>query len=460
VGVRKIDNDLLGGSLFKKLFFFSVPLILSGVLQLMFNAVDVIVVGRYCGSAALAAVGSTGSLVSLTVNLFMGLSVGTSVAVAQSLGADRANDARETVHTSIAISLICGVVVSFTGILGARGMLGLMGSPKNVIDLSALYLRVYFLGMPASMVFNFGGAIVRATGDTKRPLYILTIAGAVNVVLNLFFVITFKMGVAGVAIATVLSQFVSAALIILLLTKLGDCCRLDLKNMRIYKDKLRFIFKIGIPAGIQSMIFSFSNVLIQSGINSFGSTAMAGNAAAANLDGFIYASMNAVYQGSLAFTGHHVGAKKYHRINKICGYSCLIAVIIGISAGGLMFLFGKPLLGIYSRDGAVIASGMIRLSIVGTTYFLCGIMEVVSGQIRAMGQSLLPMAVSTFGICVLRIIWIYTAFASIHTLQILYLSYPITWIVTDIAHLISFFAVKKRLIKSDSEYVAPAKPEK
>lgn len=454
--MRKYDNDLCSGPLFRRILFISLPLILSGILQLMFNAADVIVVGRFTGSTALAAVGSTGSLVKLTVNLFLGLSVGTSVAVARSVGAKNNKDAHETVHTSIALSVIGGILVSVLGIVFSRGLLELMGSPTDVIDLSTLYLRIYFMGMPASMVFNFGGAVVRAMGDTKRPLYILTISGAVNVVLNLFFVIAFKMGVAGVALATVISQFLSAVLVIILLTRLNNGCRLYIKKIRIYKDKLFIIIKIGIPAGIQSMISSVSNVIIQSGINSFGSTAMAGNAAGANLDGFIYTSMNAVYQSGLAFTGQHVGAKKYYRINKICGYSCLISFIIGAVTGGIMYLFGNTFLGIYSTDPDVISHGMIRLSILGTTYFLCGFMEVLCGQIRAMGHSTMPMVVSIIGVCVLRVIWIYTVFASVHTLQILYLSYPISWAVTDVAHLFCFFIVKRKLIKNDRDYIAPS----
>ena len=429
------------------------PLILSGILQLLFSAADTVVVGRFTGKTALAAVGSTGSLINLIINLFIGLSVGASVVVAQNIGARREKEVSDTVHTSVAISLLCGVLVSGIGISLARVLLEMMGSPDDVIDQAVLYFRIYFLGAPASLLFNFCGAILRASGDTKRPLYALTAAGIINVILNLIFVIIFHMGVAGVAIATIISQAISAAVVVMCLIRRTDCCHLDIKSIRIHSRRLFDIIRIGVPAGLQSAIFSLSNVLIQSSINSFGSAAMAGAAAASNLDGFIYTSMNAVSQSAMTFTGQNVGARKYERINRIFGISCSIAVANGIVIGGLIVFFGRTLLGIYSKDPAVIDAGMVRLSILGTTYFLCGIMDTICGEMRGMGQSVLPMVVSTIGACGLRIVWIYTVFASYHTLQILFCSYPVTWIVTSTAHLICYFIVKRRLIGRDTKYL-------
>ncbi|NMB97331.1 MAG: MATE family efflux transporter, partial [Clostridiaceae bacterium] len=433
------EVDMSSGSLLKKIIVFSIPLMLSGILQLLYNAADTIVVGRYAGSTALAAVGSTGSLINLIINLFMGLSVGTSVLVAQYYGARDKKNVSEVVHTAIGASVIFGIITSIIGISMARLFLQAMGTPEEVIKHSTLYMRIYFAGMPASMVYNFGSSILRAIGDTKRPLVFLSISGIVNVVLNLIFVIVFGMGVAGVAIATIIAQIISAVLIILCLIKIDGCYRLKIHEIKIYRDKLVKIMKIGIPAGLQSSIFSLSNVIIQSSVNSFGKLAMAGNTAGSNIDGLIYIATNSFYHSSLAFTGQNVGAKKYERIGRVLGICIFLATAVGFSLGMLSYVFGKNLLSIYSpNDAQVIEYGMIRLRIMGLTYFTCGIMEVIVGSLRGMGVSLIPMFVTVIGVCGVRIGWIYTVFAMNRTLEVLYMSYPASWVATASIHLICY----------------------
>ena len=424
---------------------------LTGILQLLYNAADIIVVGRYAGSVSLAAVGSTSSLINLIVNVFVGLSIGTSVVVSQNYGAERKKDVSETVHTSIAISIISGVAVGIFGVIMAKPLLSLMGTPDDVLNLAALYMRIYFAGMPATMVYNFGSAILRAVGDTRRPLYFLSIAGVVNVVLNLFFVIVFNMGVAGVALATVIAQCISVALVIGCLLKAEGSIKLIPKNIKIHKDKLIQIAKIGLPAGIQGSIFAISNVLIQSAVNSFGSIVMAGNAAAANIEGFVYTSMNAIYQTSLTFTGQNMGAKKYRRVNKVFLICTAFVVVVGGALGGLAYFGSKGLLSIYSVDPKVIEMGMLRMSIICTTYFLCGFMDVLVGSLRGMGKSILPMLVTILGVCGIRILWIYTVFAQHRTLTTLYISYPISWMVTAAIHLICYIVVVRKLVGNTSE---------
>lgn len=447
----KYEIDMCNGPLFKKILIFSLPLMLTGILQLLYNAADIIVVGRYAGSVSLAAVGSTSSLINLIVNVFVGLSIGTSVVVSQNYGAERKKDVSETVHTSIAISIISGVAVGIFGVIMAKPLLSLMGTPDDVLNLAALYMRIYFAGMPATMVYNFGSAILRAVGDTRRPLYFLSIAGVVNVVLNLFFVIVFNMGVAGVALATVIAQCISVALVIGCLLKAEGSIKLIPKNIKIHKDKLIQIAKIGLPAGIQGSIFAISNVLIQSAVNSFGSIVMAGNAAAANIEGFVYTSMNAIYQTSLTFTGQNMGAKKYRRVNKVFLICTAFVVVVGGALGGLAYFGSKGLLSIYSVDPKVIEMGMLRMSIICTTYFLCGFMDVLVGSLRGMGKSILPMLVTILGVCGIRILWIYTVFAQHRTLTTLYISYPISWMVTAAIHLICYIVVVRKLVGNTSE---------
>jgi len=437
---------MCNGPLFSKIITFSIPLILSGVLQLLYNAADVIVVGRYAGSTALAAVGSTGSLTNLIVSVFMGLSVGTSVAVAQYYGAEEWENVGHVVHTAIAASIISGFLLGIAGVAMAETLLAAMDTPGDVLAQSTLYMRIYFAGMPASMVYNFGSSILRAVGDTKRPLVFLTISGIVNVVLNLVFVIVFGMGVAGVAVATIISQAISAVLVVRCLMQSDGPCRLRLKDIKIHGDMFVKITKIGLPAGLQGSIFSISNVLIQSSVNSFGSVVMAGNSASANIEGFIYVSMNAIYSAALTFTGQNVGAKKYKRIKRILGICVLTVSIVGIGLGSLAVTFGKTLLGIYAPGNTeVIGYGLIRLAVIAGTYLTCGLMDVLVGMLRGMGTSLVPMLVSIFGVCGIRIVWIYTVFAQHRDLKTLYMSYPVSWVITAFAHLLCFSIVSRRM---------------
>ena len=451
---KKYEIDMTNGPIMGKILRFSIPLMLSGILQLLFNAADIVVVGQFTGNTALAAVGSTSALNNLIVNIFLGLSIGCSVVVSRYYGAQDPENVQEVVHTSMLVSAISGVVLIFLGILLAAPLLELMGTPSDVLDQAALYMRIVFVGMPALMIYNFGAAILRAVGDTKRPLFFLLIAGMINVVLNLFFVIAFQMGVAGVALATVISQCVSAVLVVLCLMRSDGCYRLIFRRLRIYRDKLFQIVRVGLPAGIQGAVFSVSNVLIQSSVNSFGSVAMAGNTAASNLEGFIYTSMNAVYQASLSFTSQNIGAKKIHRVVPVL-VRCLICVtIIGAGLSALVYLFRYPLLGIYSGDRQVIEYGIMRLSVICLTYYLCGMMEVICGSIRGMGYSITPTIVSLAGACGLRILWIVTIFALQPSLFVLYLSYPVSWAITVAGHL-TFFIVFYRRWKQKIRLVKP-----
>jgi len=447
--------DMTTGPILGNLLKFILPLALSSILQLLYNAADVIVVGRWTGSTALAAVGSTGALTTLMTNLFIGLSVGASVVASQCEGAGDGKGVSETTHTAMLISIIAGVFVGIVGFVLARIMLSLMGSPEDVIDQSTLYLRIIFVGMPAQMIYNFGAAILRAVGDTKRPLYFLSFSGAVNVVLNLIFVIVFHMGVAGVALATIISQVLSAFLIVQCLMRSDGSFRLIPSELKIHKDKLREILRIGLPAGLQGIVFSISNITIQSSINSFGSTAMAGNAASANLEGFMYVGMNSVYQGAMTFTGQNIGAKKYHRIRNICVTSLITVSVIGLVMGLAAYFFGTTLLGIYDTDPDVIAYGMERLAMFGLTYFTCGMMDVMVGMLRGMGCSVMPMIVALAGVCGIRIGWIVTIFRLNHALNILYLSYPISWVVTFTVHFICYLVIKNRLLKQNTTLPQP-----
>lgn len=452
-GRQKEQNmDMLHGPLAGKILIFTLPIMLSGVLQLLFNAADIIVVGRFAGSNALAAVGSNGALINLIVNVLVGLSIGAAVAVGFYYGAREMEQVKETIHTSIAISLIGGVICAVVGFFASGFLLELMSTPENIIGLAKLYLKIYFLGLPAMSLYNFGSAILRSLGDTKRPLYYLIVGGIVNVVLNLILVIVFHLDVAGVAIATVVSQMISAFLTIRHMMQMEPEIALELKNIRISGPKLRRIMKVGIPAGIQSTIFSLSNVLIQSSVNSFGELAVAGNSAAANIEGFVYIAMNSFYQAAQTFTSQNVGGRKYERINRVF-LNCLgMVVVTGLVLGWGAYFLGEELLGIYlPHDESAIRYGIARMSIIATSYFLCGIMDVLSGMLRGMGESMLPMIVSMIGSCLLRVIWIYTIFAADRTLPVLYLSYPVTWIVTEAVHFICYLHVKKRVTKQGME---------
>ncbi len=446
---HKHEIDMCNGPILGKMLLFTLPLMASSMLQLLFNAADVIVVGKFAGDTALAAVGSTTSLVLLLSNLFIGLSVGVNVLAARYFGAKRGNELSKTVHTSLLMSLICGVMLTVIGIVVANPILKLMAAPDNVIGLSTLYLRIYFLGMPAMLFYNFGSAILRAKGDTKRPLIYLSIAGLVNVSLNLILVIVFHMGVAGVGIATATSQCISALLILRCLSKEKGGFRFSFKKLKIHKDKLIAILQIGLPAGVQSTLFSLSNVIIQSSINSFGDVAMAGSAAAGNIEGFVYVAMNAFYQASITFTSQNMGAGKYERIKPIMIRAVMCVTITGLVLGNAAYLGGNVLLGFYTSSPAVIVEGLRRLSYVSAWYFLCGIMDTMVGVLRGLGYSIVPMITSLMGACVLRIVWIMTIFQipAFHSLDTIYISYPITWTITVAAHVICYLWIMKKSIK-------------
>lgn len=442
---KKYEIDMCNGPILSKLVIFAFPLMLSGILQLLFNAADIIVVGRFAGSESLAAVGSTSSLINLLTNVFIGLSVGANVMVARFYGSQNRRDLEETVHTSMLVAVIGGVILITVGLSLAAPLLELMGTPEDVLPLSVLYIKIFFVGMPATLLYNFGSAVLRAVGDTRRPLYFLLAAGVINVILNLIFVIGFSLGVAGVALATVASQCISAFLVVRCLTKSEADYRLCIRKLRLVPDKIRYIVRIGLPAGLQGAIFSISNVLIQSSVNSFGSVAMAGNTAAANIEGFVYTGMNAVYQTALSFGSQNFGAKNYKRMAKIQLYCLGLVTVIGLVMGNGAVFFGRQLLGIYSSDQTVIQYGLNRLLIISTPYWICGVMDVMVGGLRGMGCSVLPMIVSLTGACALRVVWIYTIFAMHRTLQVLYISYPVSWAVTFLAHVVTYMVVRKKM---------------
>lgn len=446
---KSYEINMCEGPILGKVLIFSIPLMLSGILQLLFNAADVIVVGRFAGSQSLAAVGSTSALINLLINVFMGFSVGVNVLVARYYGGRKERDVSETVHTAVTLSLVCGLILVAVGLALTRPLLELMGTPDDVIDKAVLYMQIYFIGMPANMLYNFGSAILRAVGDTKRPLYYLSAAGVVNVILNLISVIIFHMDVAGVALATIISQAISAICVLRCLMRHESCLKIRLGELKIHKEKLMGIVKVGLPAGMQGAIFSISNVLIQSSVNSFGSIAMAGNTAAQNIEGFIYNAMVAVYQANLSFTSQNYGAGKFSRINRIMFICIGVVSVVGFSIGVLAYGAGTSLLSIYSSDPEVIAYGMTRLQIIGLTYFTCGIMDTMVGSIRGIGYSVLPMIVSLTGACLFRIIWIFTIFQWSHTLLTLYISYPASWVLTATAHIVCFFLIRKKLPDTD-----------
>lgn len=438
------EIDMTNGPILGKLIQFSVPLALSGILQLLFNAADIVVVGRFAGAHALAAVGSTGALNMLIVNLFMGLSIGVNVLCARYYGAGENRDLRETVHTAVLIAGISGFILIFLGMGLSRPLLQMMDTPEDVIDHSVLYMRIIFAGMPASMLYNFGSAVLRAVGDTRRPLYFLLTAGVINVVLNLFFVIVLHMGVAGVALATVISQCISASLVIICLTKSDGPYRLFLRELKIYPRKLRDIARIGIPAGIQSSMFSISNVLIQSTINSFGSVAMAGSTAAGNIEGFLFTSLDAFTQGAQNFVSQNYGARKMDRVKKVVRICVGLVMVLSLVLGTAAYLASEPLLGIYTSDPAVVGFGRQRMFINSVFYFTIVPMNVCVGAMRGMGSSMLPMMDTIFGTCVLRVVWVYTIFRLSPTWSTLFLSYPVSWAITGVLAVISYLYVKKK----------------
>lgn len=435
---KSYEMNMTTGPLFKKVILFGIPLMLSGILQLLFNAADMIVAGQFIGSSALAAIGSTSSLINLLINIFMGLSVGSSVVVGHFYGANSKKDVEETVHTAIYISLISGIFLAFIGYFLTKPLLVLMGTPSDVLNQAVIYMQVYFLGMPVMLLYNFGSAILRAVGDTRRPLYYLLLAGILNVILNIGFIVIFHMGVVGVALATILSQCVSAYLIMRCLMKQEGSVKFSFQKLKISPDKLKSIIRVGLPAGIQGAIFSVSNVLIQSSINQFGSIAMAGSTATANLEGFVYTAMNSFYQTCLSFTSQNHGAKEYGRIKKILLYCLVLVIIVGGLLSFLVKLNGASLLRLYNTDPEVIEFGLLRLNIIFSTYFLCGMMDVMVGSLRGMGFSIVPMIVSLLGACGFRILWIIFIFPFFHTLPGLFVVYPLSWAITLLAHTITF----------------------
>lgn len=448
---KSADIDMLRGPLFGNIIRFAIPLMLTGILQLLFNAADLVVVGRFCGSDSVAAVGATGSLVALIVNLFLGVSIGAGVIVAHTVGVGEKEGIHRAVHTAIPLALILGVMVMVVGILFAPLLLEWMGTPEAVLDLSALYVRIYFAGMIPFMLYNFGAAILRAAGDSKSSLYFLTIAGVANVVLNVLFVTLFHMDVAGVALATALSQVVSAVLVLRVLRRREDACRLDWKAIKIYRQPLWQMLCMGIPTGLQSCMFSLSNVLIQSSINSFGEAAVAGNAAAGSLEGFAYTAMNAFSQSSMNFVGQNMGAGNYRRVRRVV-LTCLGCVTVGGLVMGLsIFLFGEPLLGLYITDSPeALSIGITRLAYICIPYFLCGVQEVSTNSLRGMGYSLPPTIISVVCVCVIRVAWIYTVFAYVGTLASLYQSYVVTWALVTVAALTLFVIKMRQLLKRET----------
>lgn len=439
--------DMCSGSLLRKMLIYAVPIMFSGVLQLLFNAADVVVVGRFAGDNSLAAVGSTSSVIQLLTNLFIGLSVGTNVLVAQYYGAKDRGALADTIHTSMLLSFVCGIVLTLLGLGLARPILKMMQAPPEVLEKAIVYMRIYFLGMTASMAYNFGSAIMRAVGDTQRPLYYLLIAGVVNVILNLFFVIVLHMDVAGVALATSISQVISALLVIRCLMRNPEPLRLHLNQLRVKKYIFTRILQIGLPSGATGVIFSLSNVVIQSAINSFGEVVIAGASAAYNIEGFVFTAVNGFYQAVISFTSQNFGARKIRRIPRILGVGVLYSGLGSVVLGAIVLIFGRQLLGIYTTNPEVIQEGYFRMCILIGTYIIAATMDAFAGVLRGMGYSMGPMVISLAGVCGFRLVWIATIFQTerFHTLLCLYACYPITWVITTTAMGLCFVWAYRRL---------------
>lgn len=441
------NQTMLQGPLLRNIVQYTIPIILTSALQLLFNAADLVVVGRFCGSVSVAAVGATGAITNLIINLFIGLSVGAGVSVAHAMGGHEEKVVHRTVHTALPAALVSGAVLTVVGVAFSGTFLRLMGTPDNVLPLSAVYMKIYFGGITFTMVYNFCTSILRAVGDTKSPLFFLSLAGVINVVLNVVFVTQLHMNVAGVALATTISQGVSAVLVVLALMRRTDASRLYLSKMRFYKPQLLKILRIGLPAGIQGSLFSISNVMIQSSVNSFGDILMSGNAASANIEGFVYVALNAFHQTAVNFIGQNAGALQYKRVSKILWICLGCVVVVGLSLGTLAYSLGPSLLSIYITDSPkAISYGMIRLGYICLPYFLCGLMDVSTGALRGMGASVTPMIISVLGVCGLRIGWIATIFQvpRFHTPQCLYLSYTVSWIVTFLIQMAAFWIVFRK----------------
>lgn len=452
--MKRNNANMLQGPLLSGIILYTVPIILTSILQLLFNAADLVVVGRFCGSISVAAVGATGAITNLIINLFIGLSVGTGVTVAHALGSREDIVVHRAVHTALPAALVSGIILTIVGVSLSETFLHLMGTPENVLALSATYMKIYFGGITFNMVYNFCASILRAAGDTKSPLIFLTLAGVVNVVLNVIFVIVFHMNVAGVALATTISQGISAVLVVIALMRRTDACKLELNKMRFYKPQLMKIIRIGLPAGIQGSLFSISNVIIQSSVNSFGDILMSGNAAAGNIEGFVYVSINAFSQTAVNYIGQNAGAQQYKRVGKILGICLACVTAVGLVFGISAWYFGESLLSIYITDSPeAIAYGMIRLAYICLPYFLCGLMDVSTGALRGMGASIAPMVISVLGVCGIRIGWISTIFQmpQFHTPQCLYFSYTISWSITFLVQLAAFLRIYRKYTHTQLE---------
>ena len=451
--MAKRNQDMLQGPLLPGIISYTIPIILTSILQLLFNAADLVVAGRFCGSLSVAAVGATGSITNLMVNFFIGLSIGAGVAVAHGIGSRGEDTVRDTVHTAMPMALISGVVLTVIGVSFSEVFLRLMGTPETVLPLSAVYMKIYFAGITFNMVYNFCAAILRAVGDTKSPLVFLTFSGVVNVVLNVIFVTVLHMNVAGVALATTLSQGISAGLVVRALMKRTDACRFLPREMRFHRIQMAKIIRIGLPAGIQSSLFSISNVLIQSSINSFGDVFMSGSAASANIEGFVYVSLNAFHQTAVNFIGQNSGAHQFKRVRKIFLLCLACVAVTGIGLGTLVWAVGPQLLSVYIPDSPeAVAYGMIRLSYICLPYFVCGLMDVSTGALRGLGTSFVPMLISVLGVVGIRAGWIFTIFQipGFHTPQCLFSSYTISWLVTFLCQLTAFVLIYRKLTRTQN----------
>lgn len=445
---KNLTADMTTGPFFKKIILFSIPLIFTGLLQLVYNTADTVIVGRFAGKQALAAVVSTGSLVALILNVFMGLAMGAGVVTAKYIGAGNMQKIKRCTHTAMLLSIVCGIAVGIIGFFVSGWMLRLMNVEAEILALSTLYLKIYFLGAPGMLIYNFGAAILRSHGDTQRPLYILFLSGIVNIVLNLILVIPIRLGVSGVAIATVVSQYISAALIVVCLLRTDSVIKIHLKELRIHKSELLEIIKIGVPAGIQNSMFSIANVIIQSSVNAFGENAMAGIAAGSNYDSYIYTCTNAFAQTTMTFASQNVGAEKYENVSKIYGRCLLLTCVV---AGGLScigYVLRSQIVGIFSDVPEVIAIGAERMQLIMPFYITCSLQDVAAGQIRGLGRSTEPMLVSLIGTCGVRLLWIFVFLPMNRTLMNLFIAYPLSWAITFIAQAALYAVLKKNLMKN------------
>ena len=456
---KRATKDFTKGPILSQILIFALPLMATSVLQRLFNTADTIMVGRFSGTPAecenaLAAVGSCGSLIDLIVGLFMGLAVGAGVCVAHDIGAKHYKEVSKVVHTSVIAACVCGIAVSIFGFCMARPLLTLMGTgngDQEVLNQAVLYIRAYFLGIPASLIYNYCAAMLRSSGDTIHPMIYLTIAGAVNVVFNFVTVVGLHMGAMGVGLATAISNWIACFLVVAFLMRTDGPCKLELKKLKVDGKKLRKIIFLGIPAGIQGSLFAVSNVMIQSSMNSFGKVVIAGNTSASNLEAYIYITQNALYQTALTFVGQNVGARKFDRLKRCIVWCTVSVTVIGVALGAGVYLFGHSLVGIFAPGNeAVIAAGIKKLSITGITQFLCGLMEVGCGVMRGLGKSITPMFVSLIGSCALRLIWVWTVFTWYPTPETLYISYPITWIITASTHYICCIITLRRRLRQET----------